>query len=352
MRLAGRGALAACLALTACFPRPGVLRVQDDAFVLGPTYEPPAYAYALAGAMAESDGRYAEAARAYDRALGEAPGDPELSTRLYHASCFAAAPGRFDEPKARKSLQRAMDRGYAPAYVALAECVTRQGSRGDAEALRLAREGISRTARDPDEVLRAGKDSEGSELRNGVLVIAHPEAREPYLALAESLEKAGKRLAAATAYADYARLQPSARRSMLGKAEQLEAAGEGFGARLLAAAALDAPAVSGAPLGALPPAALRLAIDEAILRGDERAVLRRASRGRVGLGEVAARAWLVGDRALAERLARSVLEAGHADADAAAVMLCLGLVVPMPIDGAPSESGRRVLERAVATLTR
>lgn len=348
----------ASLAFLGCVPRPGVLRLEDGAYVVGAAYEPSAYAYALAGALAENDGHYADAARAYERALDAAAGDPELQTRLYHASCFAAPAGAFDEKKARQDgLEQAMQRGYSPAYAALADCVTRQGSHGDPAALASAHEGLARTSRDPAELARlAGAPSANQaavredqlELRLSVLITAHPEAREPYLALGECLERAGKRLAAAQAYAEYARLQPSDRRKMLVKAEALAARGEGYGARWLAAAALDAPALAGAPLGALPALGVRLAIDEALLRGDERASLRRASRGRVALGEVAARALLAGDRAFGERLARSVIDAGDGNADAAAVLLDLGAGAPDHVIGTPTESGRRVLERAAA----
>lgn len=346
---------AAALALlmaAGCSARQGVLRVEDDAYVLGIAYEPAAYSYMLAGVLAENDGKPADAARAYQRALDQADDNPELQTRVYQASCLAAAPGRFDEKRARaKWLASAMRREYAPAYAALAACVSRQGAQGDAAALDFARAGLARTSRDPADVARAASGTHGAlELRLDVLVTAHPESREAYLALGQSLERRGKYPAAAQAFAEYARRQPSDRQAMLAKAEAFAARNQGYAARLLAGAALDAPALSGAPLGTLPALGVRLGIDESLLRGDERATLRRASRGRVPLGEVAARAVLAGDAALGERLARAVLEAGGADPDAVAVLLGMGETWPARVAGTPSESGRRVLERAMAAV--
>ena len=355
--LVGRVALALGIAaLGGCAPRPGVLRVEDDAYAIGIAHEPDAYAYTLEGVLAENDGRFVDAVRSYERALAVSGPDRELHTRLYHASCRAAAPGAFGEKKARgRWLDAALERGYAPAFEALANCIERQGKRGDAAALARAREGLVRTSRDPDAVAKAGQHTspgQGSgaaelELRLEVLVTAHPESREAWLALGDTLEKSGRRLAAAQAYAEYARRQPGERRTMLAKAEAFAAHGDTYGARLLAAAALDAPTLEGAPLGALPAQGTRLAIEEALVRGDERATLRRAARARVPLGEVAAHALLVGNRALAESIARSVLAAGDPDPDAAAVLLALGEPLDDRVTTRPSPGGVRVLERAL-----
>ena len=353
--LVGRVALVlAIAALGGCAPRPGVLRVEDDAYAIGIAHEPDAYAYMLEGVLAENDGRLVDAVRSYERALAVSGPDRELHTRLYHASCRAAAPGVFGEKKARdRWLDAALERGYAPAFEALADCIERQGERGDAVALARARAGLVRTSRDPDAVAKAGRSTgQGGgavelELRLEVLVTAHPESREAWLALGDTLEKSGRRLSAAQAYAEYARRQPGARRTMLAKAEAFAAHGEPYGARLLAAAALDAPTLEGAPLGALPAQGARLAVEEALVRNDERATLRRAARARVPLGEVAAHALLVGNRALAESIARSVLDAGDPDPDAAAVLLALGEPLDERVTSRPSAGGVRVLDRAL-----
>ena len=342
-----RGALLVGLGFAlGCAPRPGVLRVEDGAYVLGDAYPSDAYALMLAGVLAEGDGRFAAAAGSYGRALRLAPDDSELATRMYHASCFAASAGSFGEPAARERwLEPALARGYAPAYVALEACVRRQGARGDAKQLARARAGIVQSARDPDLAARA----EASELRLSVLVTAHPESREAHLALAGCLEREGKRGAAAVEYAEYARSQPSARAPMLRKAEAFAAHGDAYDARWIAGAAVDAPSLEGAPLGELPAVGARLAVDEALWRRDARAALRRASRGRVPLGEVAARAMLAGDSALAERLAHAVVGAGEgpADGDAAAVLLALGEPLPAKTS-APTEAGRQLVARLTA----
>lgn len=333
-----------------CTPRYGVLRVEDGGYVVGQAYEAETYSDVLAGVLAEGDGKYAEAAASYQRARAGAGGDPEVATRLYHASCWAAGPGAFDEKRAREDvLEDALQRGYAPAYAALADCVTRQGTRGDAEQRRRANAGLARTSRDPADVARGAAPDAQLELRLSVLLTAHPESREAQLALAQCLERLGKRAAAAETFAIYARNQPSARKDMLRKAEAVAARGDVYGARRIAGAALDAPSLEGAPLGELPALGARLGLDEALARGDERATLRRASRARLPLGEVAARAMLAGERVLAERLARAVLEAGvgPVDADAAAVLLSLGEAVPEHVAGTPSDAGRKLVLRAL-----
>lgn len=104
------------------------------------------------------------------------------------------------------------------------------------------------------------------------------------------------------ALAALARLGPTRRDAAARAAEDLAGSGATGPALSLAASAVDA---SDDPLSAARAVAARLAVDEAIGRGDPWVVRRRATRGRLGLEEAAARALLCGQREMARSLALS-----------------------------------------------
>jgi len=99
-----------------------------------------------------------------------------------------------------------------------------------------------------------------------------------------------------------ARLGPTRRDAAARAAEDLAGGGAMGPALSLAASAVDA---SDEPLSTDRPVAARLAVDEAIARGDPLVVRQRATRGRLGLEEAAARALLCGQREMARSLALS-----------------------------------------------
>ncbi len=104
------------------------------------------------------------------------------------------------------------------------------------------------------------------------------------------------------ALAGLARLGLTHRVAAARAAEDLAGDGAMGRAMSLAAVAVDA---SDEPLSADRSLAARLAVDEAIAGGDPFVVRQRATRGRVGLEEAAARALLDGQREIARSLARS-----------------------------------------------
>jgi hypothetical protein len=145
-------------------------------------------------------------------------------------------------------------------------------------------------------------------LRTSMASAAHPRDSE------EPLDRAAQFRAAAIWAAGHdalqlrvalraalARIGPLGRKEAAREAEQLAGLGAIGSAWSLAAAAVDA---SDEPLSADLSLAARLAVDEAIARGDRARVTLRATRGRVEWGEVAARAFLAGQRDLAAFVAR------------------------------------------------
>ena len=102
----------------------------------------------------------------------------------------------------------------------------------------------------------------------------------------------------------------------------LLAAGEPALARKLAVAVADAPRALGV-VGPRDATVARLAVDEALERGDKPATLARATRGHVPLSEVAARALLLDHKDLALAIASSVADADPGSSGALMVRLAL-----------------------------
>jgi hypothetical protein len=121
----------------------------------------------------------------------------------------------------------------------------------------------------------------------------------------------------ALALESVARLAPIRRDAVAAAAEQLAGSGQLAAARHVAAAAAEA---DDTPLSEVHLLAARLAVDDAIARGDAAAVRLRATRARVGLEEAGARAWLAGKRDLARELVTPVV---RADAGAVGARLVL-----------------------------
>jgi hypothetical protein len=103
------------------------------------------------------------------------------------------------------------------------------------------------------------------------------------------------------------RVAPSRRTAVARAAEVLAAGGHLPEARVVAAAAVTASHEPFDETGA--PLAARLAVDEALARGDVAAARARATEARVALDEVAGRALLLGQLAAAKRIASDVASA-------------------------------------------
>ncbi len=319
--------VAAALAVQACGASPDVVRVVDGRLVAGAFVEPEVYASFLRGAIAEAAGDLAGALAAYAETAERDPSDPEVWTRIGDVRCRM----RASDEGAERAISRALaiDSGYAPAWEARARCATLRdptgGARAAAEAaLRASREDPRAIA--PQLVLARAAESSGDVAaardRLVALTLVHRESVAAWEALAAWGRAHDDSVLMARALAEAVRHSPGQRRAFGDRAVKLAGEGEAQAARVVAAAAVDAdgPGVS--------PAAARLALDAAISEGDVEQVRLRATRGRLGLEEAAARALLLGDRRMARQLAAPVAAADPKAAGARMVLAAAGDLDP------------------------
>ncbi len=334
-RLAARGlrarvALGSLVLLSGCAGESAVERGYDDYVALGRYVPPGAYAAFLRGSIAEASGRPADALAAYDDALRGDRSGPEIWTRIAALRC-AASP---HDARADEALAKAMtlDADRAQTWTVKAACALARGdAAGAAVAARRATELDASADRANALLVRVAPLTLASASASAVAsapALARPplaKARETLLALTTTAGDpvvAWDALAAwAEAHGDVAlwgyayeglvKADPERRESAARAAETLAGLGEIGTARAVAAAAAD---VTEAPLAGIHDAlAARLAVDEAIAQDDAPLVRQRATRVRVTLEEAAARALLVGNVALARRLASPVALADESD---------------------------------------
>jgi hypothetical protein len=306
-------ATAGLLVVAACVGAPAVDRAYEDRSVEGRYIGEEAYAAFLQGALAERDGDLRGALASYERAVKSDSRASEVWTRIGALRC---ALDRGD-PAADRAFERALalDPGLGQASTAKAACTR---SRGDAarEATRGA--AVAPAAADATAAFQGSPDlaAERTALVAGTLtssdkvqawetLVGWAAAHGDVALWTEGLER-------------LAHLAPS-RRGEIGKAaEVLAAASHVAEARAVAAAAVDA---STEPLADERSAfVVRLALDEALARGDEATTRARASRGRVPLEEAAARGQLLGQTTLARRIAGDVVRAEPANLGARLVL--------------------------------
>jgi hypothetical protein len=308
--------LLAAFGLSGCAVASEVTRGYGGDVVVGRYIEPEAYAEFLRGAIAEAEGHSSEALAAYGDALRIDPRGVEIWTRIAAVRC-AASPrdARADEAVSRAL---AIDPRFAPAWAAEAACAF---SRGDEVAARTAAR--KATELDPfadgaNVILAETKTRESQGATREALVALTVTARDPVLAwdaLAAWAEAHGDVALRGLAFETLVKIAPSRRDEAARAAEQLAFAGHVGQARAVAAAAADAGEGAGTPMSSdVHPLAARLAIDDAIARGDAALVRRRATRVRVTLEEAAARALLAGDAGLAREIASRAALAGDTDA--------------------------------------
>ena len=309
-----RGAMVTTLllatALAGCGGGPVVERAYDGDVIAGRYVGPEAYAAYLRGALAEADGHLDEALQAYEDAASRQPGSPEVWTRIGAVRCRRAP----HDPGASAALDRAasLDAHYAPAWAARAACALSGGALTDAQTFAQRAASLDAGA-DAANVLLARTASRHIEPATRVRLVAlTATARDPVVAwdaLSTWASEAGDVSLWARALRELARRAPTRRVTIARAAEALAGSGALGDARSVAAAAVDA---SDEPLPGGHPLAARLAIDEAIGRGDGAGVRARATRVRLGLDEAAARALLAGQPHLARELAEEVTQADPA----------------------------------------
>jgi hypothetical protein len=346
--MAMRPALAAaCLAFaSACAPAPLVERVYDGHVIEGRSIEPVAYAAFLRGAIAEASGDERGALAAYREAARTDSVAPEIWTRVGAALCALDPRDRRADEAFARAL--AFDERYSGLWVAKAKCAV--GRRDDAAVLEAARRASE---------LDPSADGANALLARAGRTVRDPTTRDALVALTET---AGDRVAAWDALASWAesrgdvalwaraletlvKIAPARRDAVALAAEELAGAGEIGEARALAAAAADA---DDRPLSEeRHPLAARLAVDEALTQGDANAVRLRATRARVGLEEVAARALLAGRRNLASEVASAV---ARADPAAQGIRLVLAACDGGDLVGTAFEVRRHGTRASGATL--
>lgn len=308
MRRALLAASGLALLASACAREPSVMRAYDGDVVLGAFVEPDAYAWMLRGAIAEAGAHWPDALQAYEQAAAGAPRSPEVWTRIGAVRCEANP----RDTGADQALDRALhlDAGYARAWSARARCAQARGDEAGAKAAAMRAAEIDPAA-DGSNVLLARADGSGGARGAASadvstrerLVALTATARDPVVAweaLETWAEARGDVALWSRALVELARRAPSKRDAIAGAAEALAGSGALGEARAVAAAAVDADTQ---PMGQGRALAARLAVDEAIARGDADAVRARATRGRIPLDEAAGRALLAGDTRLGRTLA-------------------------------------------------
>lgn len=320
--------IALLLLAAACGSEPRVARVYDGKLVEGRFVSPDAYAAFLRGVLAEEAGDLKGAASAYAQALDEDEDDPEISARIGEARC------KLDpkDPEIDRAFKRALtlDSGSASALAAKSRCEMARGR--TAEAADLAAQAA---ALDPGNVGLAALAIR-SDLSRG-----DPAARDRAIALTtahrEHVAAWDALIAWGNAHKDAAlvvrgleglvRVAPARSVELEKGALALLAAGDPALARKLAVAVADAPRDLGV-VGPRDATVARIAVDEALARGDKATALARATRGHVPLVEVAARALLLDHKDLAQAIASSVADADPSSSAALMVKLALRAAPP------------------------
>jgi hypothetical protein len=343
-------ALAVVLACAgiACAPLTPVERAYGGRVVEGEAIEPQAYAAFLRGAMAEADGDLPGALAEYERAAHLDPDSAEIWTRIGDATCRAnPRDARADVAFARAIALDSSSSTSARALAARSRCLL---ARGDVPGARSAARRATELdpAVDGANVLLATTAPPGEDATTrAVLVGLTVTAREPLVAwdaLARWARSRGDVVLWARALKESVRIAPARRDDVARAAEELAGAGRTSEARGVAAAAADAGET---PLAGDHALAARLAVDEAIARGDAGDVRRRATRVRVSLDEAAGRALLAGQSALARKLAEALAEATPSAVGARLVLAAISRDAP----GAAYQAGSTAASTASGTST-
>ncbi len=303
--LAGLPGLSVLLVVAGCVGSPAVERAYEDRTVEGRFIGEDAYAHFLAGAIAEQDGDARGALASYEQAARQDPSSSEIWTRVGVVRCGI---DRAD-PTADRAFDEALslDPGSGRAYAARANCALARGDASLAHTLAARAADLDPDADGANALLHGPSDAAGDGAARRALVALTLTARDRVVAweaLATWCRSHGDVALASRALEELVRIDPSRRSPVARAAAELSGAGHMVEARGVAAAAIDS---STEPFDeASDPLAARLAVDEALARSDGERARRRATTARVPLEEVAARAMLLGQAALARAIALEV----------------------------------------------
>ncbi len=339
------GAIVASLTTMACGSEPRVVRVYDGRIVLGRYVSPDAYAAFLRGVLAEESGDLKAAIVAYAQALEEDEDDPEISTRIGEARC------RLDpkDPEVDRAFAKALksDATYASTLAAKGRCAIARGQTD--EAALLARRAA---AQDPKNVtlealasrFEAARGDPAARERAIALTLAHGDHAAAWDALQAWGRARRDAELVARAFVGLVRAAPMRSAEAEKGAVALLDGGQPALARKVAVAITDSPRELGV-IGPRDPTVARLAVDEALSRGDKNAALARATRGHVPLAEVAARALLLDRRDIAVSVATSLASADPGASGAVMVKAALKSAGP----GAGAGGGKAGLSMGLVT---
>ncbi len=339
-------AVACLLVTTACGAGSLVERAYDGHVVQGRSIDADAYAFFLGGAIAEASGNQSGALADYERVARLDSRSPEAWTRVGAVRCAL----RPADPRADEAFARALaiDPRYAGAWAAKARCAS---ARNDpAAALDAARRAVELdpSADGANALLGHAGPAVHDERTRDALIALTATARDraaAWDALAAWASSHGDVALWARALETLVRIAPARRGAVARAAEELAGAGEIGAARSVAAAAAEA---GDDPMAEeKTPLASRLAVDEAIGRGNADAVRLRATRARVTLEEAGARALLAGQRPLAREI---VLEVTRADPGAGGARLVLAASEGRDLVGAATEARRHAVPISGAGL--
>jgi hypothetical protein len=297
------GAVLAASIVVGCRGQEAVTRVVGDEIMVGSFIGADAYTAFLLGALAEEDKNLELAARAYRQAARDDARNPEAHARLAIVRCRVRA---VAEGQAAAARALELDPRNATAEEARAICAAAEAG-GDVRASRTAL--TLAAALDPTDAKRerdlaiadaAGGDIERARARLEAWVLTnatHPSVR---MAAAQLAWRARRPLRAAELAESAVVLSASFAPSAAKLAAELATGGALQEARKLSAALLDLGPIGAAGHGRVAttlgsePLVPRLAVDEALLRGDFRRAEARATKGGLRLGDVVGRAILLG----------------------------------------------------------
>jgi tetratricopeptide (TPR) repeat protein len=324
--LVALGALASASA--GCGAEPRVVRVYDGQIVEGRYVSPEAYAAFLRGVLAEESGDLKAAVAAYGVAVVEDEDDPELMSRIGEARCKLDPKDALADRAFDAALKT--DPTSATALAAKGRCALARG-RTD-EAFELASRAA---AQDPKNVglealvVRAGasRTDPAARERAIALTLAHGENSLAWDALIVWGRAHRDAELVTRGLEGLVRVAPARSLEAERGVTALLEGGDLVLARRLACAVSDAPREMGV-IGPRDPTVARLAVDEALLRGDRAVALARATRGHVSLAEVAARALLLDKKEIATSVAASVADADPGASGAVMVRAALSASGP------------------------
>jgi len=319
-------ALLAAVALglgTGCLPEARVSRVYDGKVHHERYIHPEAYAAFLRGVLAEEAGDGKGALSAFTQAADDDDDDPEIWTRIGEVRCKL-------DPKddgADKAFARALkvDPTYANALAGKARCSLARNKPAEAAA-----SAAQAAAQDPKNVgieslyLRADAERGDPKTRERAIALtvanaAHPAAWDALITWGRARRDAEL---VTRGYEGLVRAAPMRSREAEAIAILLLGDDKLPLARRVAIAISDAPRDLGV-VGPLNPTVARLAVDEALVRGDKAKAVARATHGHVSLAELAARALVLEQKDIASAIAASVVDADPGSSGARMVKAAL-----------------------------